>query len=467
MGEMVGSHLLTTADVTQALDKPAFRQKLEQAVATKLDNFTNKQLGPVITLLPATFHGRFHELIELLRWKFVKKLRSYLASPECNDQLNQFCLTQLNQLLTKDLAQLLTTEQYQLGRQHLDKKLQQWLNSPGVSASVASFIDTQTEQVICSGKSLKELLPPELIAALLQLLDHELPTLLQHFATMLNDPKMRAELEHKARLGIDSFIDSVEGLSAIVSALFDMQKIYARLPEFMDKASDELGKWLDSEQVQSDISAAVHKHLNHWLEQPLPTYLEQLPYEKVTKLKRFLRTQGIRLVQSDSSRGMLLSWLDQGLGTIKDRPLGALLRHVGSDASSKQLAELITTKLLAILQAEAVQQAIDNKLQQTLNYWLTERPLGILATRLPSDARDELNHGLFDQLATLLGKEVPPLVDSLDIRRIVEEKVNSLDIMKVEDLLMGIMKEQFKYINLFGALLGMLIGLLNLLLLHL
>ena len=49
----------------------------------------------------------------------------------------------------------------------------------------------------------------------------------------------------------------------------------------------------------------------------------------------------------------------------------------------------------------------------------------------------------------------------------VEEKVNGLDILQVEGLLMGIMKEQFKYINLFGALLGFLIGLANLLLLRL
>jgi uncharacterized membrane protein YheB (UPF0754 family) len=43
----------------------------------------------------------------------------------------------------------------------------------------------------------------------------------------------------------------------------------------------------------------------------------------------------------------------------------------------------------------------------------------------------------------------------------VEEKVNSLDLLQVEDLLMGVMKEQFKYINLFGALLGFLIGFIN------
>jgi uncharacterized membrane protein YheB (UPF0754 family) len=58
----------------------------------------------------------------------------------------------------------------------------------------------------------------------------------------------------------------------------------------------------------------------------------------------------------------------------------------------------------------------------------------------------------------MLEIEVPGLVQSLNIKKIVTEKVNSLDILKLEGLLLSIMEEQFKYINLFGALLGFLIG---------
>jgi len=63
--------------------------------------------------------------------------------------------------------------------------------------------------------------------------------------------------------------------------------------------------------------------------------------------------------------------------------------------------------------------------------------------------------------SNMLANEVPGLVDSLNIRKIVTEKVNSLDILKLEGLLLSIMEEQFKYINLFGALLGFFIGCLN------
>jgi uncharacterized membrane protein YheB (UPF0754 family) len=95
--------------------------------------------------------------------------------------------------------------------------------------------------------------------------------------------------------------------------------------------------------------------------------------------------------------------------------------------------------------------------------WLFRLPLGKLSARLPADMLEELEDFLYQQLAEVLKKEVPPLVETLNVRRMVEEKVNGLDLLQVEGLLMGIMQEQFKYINLFGALLGFLIGLLNLL----
>ncbi|MEA3466318.1 MAG: DUF445 family protein [Thermodesulfobacteriota bacterium] len=465
MGEMVGSHLLTSNDVATALEKPLFHQKLQLAVSDKLDHFMGQSLGPAISLLPQRFHNRFYDLIDVLRWKFIKSIRTYLAAPAFEKQLNQFCFSQLNQFLHNDLACFLTPERYQQSRKHIEQRLQQWLSSDNVAQNVAAFIDNQSEQLIRSNKSLKQLLPQDLQNVLIAQLEQEIPQLLNHFSTTLDDLQLRENMEEKVRQGIDSFIDSIEGLSAIITAFFDMEKVYTRLPEFMDKASDELRVWLRSEKVHQDVAGALRERLEHWLDQPLSSYLEQMPYEKVAGMKRFLREHGVNFVQSDTARQHMIEWLERSVDSIKDRPFSDLVAQIGSENSAEKIAGQISTTLLQLLQSESLQQALDRELQQKINYWITQRPLGELATRLPSDARDDLHHGLFEQLISLLKKEIPPLVNTLDIQRIVEEKVNSLDLLQVEDLLMGIMKEQFKYINIFGALLGMLIGLLNLLLL--
>ena len=95
------------------------------------------------------------------------------------------------------------------------------------------------------------------------------------------------------------------------------------------------------------------------------------------------------------------------------------------------------------------------------------RPIGVLGNVLPVSVRKGISEYAVQTINTILIREVPSLVDSLEIRQIVTDKVDSLDLLRLERLLLSIMEEQFKYINLFGALLGFLIGLANLLLLQL
>ncbi|MCI5131793.1 MAG: DUF445 family protein, partial [Candidatus Electrothrix sp. EH2] len=91
------------------------------------------------------------------------------------------------------------------------------------------------------------------------------------------------------------------------------------------------------------------------------------------------------------------------------------------------------------------------------------RPLGVLRNLMPAGVRKGITEYIVLTANKILVREVPGLVRTLNIKDMVTEKVDSLDLMRLERLLLSIMEEQFKYINLFGALLGFLIGLLNLL----
>jgi uncharacterized membrane protein YheB (UPF0754 family) len=139
----------------------------------------------------------------------------------------------------------------------------------------------------------------------------------------------------------------------------------------------------------------------------------------------------------------------------------------GNAMRAQQLGSRLSSYILSFLRSESFSRTSTAWLERQAGYQVHERPLGTLGEYLPSDAREELYQGLMRQFILLLKKELPPLVESMNVSRIVEDKVNKLDILEVEGLLMGIMREQFRYINLFGALLGFIIGLLNLGLLYL
>ncbi|MCK5194793.1 MAG: DUF445 family protein, partial [Desulfobulbaceae bacterium] len=133
-------------------------------------------------------------------------------------------------------------------------------------------------------------------------------------------------------------------------------------------------------------------------------------------------------------------------------------------AKGKQWA---AEEITAIFRSSATKQVLHNLIVELLEKKLLAKPVGPLADLIPKKIQESFADYLLTQISEILVREVPGLVDSLNIRSMVTRKVNSLDLLRLEGLLMSIMQEQFKYINLFGALLGFLIGLLNLVVLTL
>ena len=59
----------------------------------------------------------------------------------------------------------------------------------------------------------------------------------------------------------------------------------------------------------------------------------------------------------------------------------------------------------------------------------------------------------------LLRREVPVLIDELDIAHMVREQIMGFDLKRVEYMVRSLIADQLRYIELLGAVLGGLVGL--------
>ena len=467
MGEMVGAHLLTADDVGHAFARESIQRELRLAVTDKLGRFLDTRLGPLETLVPDRFRLRFRELVALLQEKLVKLIFTYLQSQSFEEKFRRHLGHQADRLLARDLASFLTPERYQAAQQHLDKKLADFFQSPRTAAMVGDYVDRKTERLLTSDQPLRKLLPEDLVELILAQLEKELPPLAEKFGGMLYDPEFREQLVSKGKKAIDSFLDSLGGLAGLLSGFMDLDKIYGKIPTFLDRAGDELAAWLKEERTQQQLAKLLRERADLLLDRSLGSYIEKMPYEKIRGVRQFVRAQVVSAVQSRRTVDTTMILAESAIDRLKDHSFESLLKRVlpanGIQAGQDYLAD----KLLEVLRSDKAREALRAIIIEQSEEWVYRKPLGILSARLPGDLRQELESGICQLVEEMLKKEAPKLVETLNVRRMVEAKVNSLDLLQVEGLLMGIMKEQFKYINLFGALLGMLIGLINLLVLQL
>ena len=160
-------------------------------------------------------------------------------------------------------------------------------------------------------------------------------------------------------------------------------------------------------------------------------------------------------------RQSLEEMLDQGR-----IPLTDIAGQLFADAGGQQIRRTVEQELLAVFRSEGSSRLVGRMVDSMIDS-LAKRPIGILARLMPVGVRSGITDYIVLTANRMLLQEVPGLVKSLNISQLVTDKVDSLDLLKLEGLLLSIMEEQFKYINLFGALLGFFIGLINLVILQL
>lgn len=130
--------------------------------------------------------------------------------------------------------------------------------------------------------------------------------------------------------------------------------------------------------------------------------------------------------------------------------------------SSEDLREKLSNPENILSIQEMIQAKIDFYLNVTFpkNYPITSALVG-----------DKRKAKFKDQLRGEVNESVPAVIDSylanieerFNVEQIIKEKVAQLPSEKLEDLLMKLLKKEFKFIEYIGAVIGFLIGLLQVL----
>jgi uncharacterized membrane protein YheB (UPF0754 family) len=81
--------------------------------------------------------------------------------------------------------------------------------------------------------------------------------------------------------------------------------------------------------------------------------------------------------------------------------------------------------------------------------------------KVTDERKNSLNTYVAESVISILKDKLPELLQTINIHQLVVNKVNSLEIERVENLLLIVIAKHLKWINIFGAFLGALIGLVQ------
>jgi uncharacterized membrane protein YheB (UPF0754 family) len=340
------------------------------------------------------------------------------------------------------------------------------LTGPTMERWIETFIQQKVYATLRQEKSLADILPESLQRLILQTIDEQTPALLSNLATILKEPGIRDKIVTGVRAGVENFINSMGPMAGMVKTFLNMETVEKKVREYLMEKEDEITDWLQRGEVRERVAAALRERSRSFLSTPIVSMIKEGQEEAVEHFCSQVSLQIAAILRDPETSATLSSMIRDNLETYMEEgglSIGEVLWDVAGEDGMERSKAWIRKKVVDILRSEESRKKI-NVMAQTLLNDLLGRSIGRLSALLPVGIRDGIYRSIQKMTSDMLAAEVPGLVTSLNLRQIVKEKVDSLDLMRLERLLLGIMEEQFKYINLFGAILGFLIGGLNVLL---
>ena len=102
---------------------------------------------------------------------------------------------------------------------------------------------------------------------------------------------------------------------------------------------------------------------------------------------------------------------------------------------------------------------------RTINHILTAQverllitPIGRLSEQVPEASIERASAALTERITQAARERLPSAISEFDIGRIVRQKVAGYPVEKLEDLVLSVAEQHLKTIEIFGAVIGFIIG---------
>lgn len=465
MGEVVGDHLLTSEEIGKGLKQEAFQEHLYHVIDGRVLGILEKDLGNVTELVPEKFKAYIDMGSRAVTYQLKGQLSSFIDSDQFEEIIATAVGQRLDMFLKKEIGAIIPAENREAGYEFIEENIARMFQSQPMEQWVEDFVHQKVYSVLQQQKSLAEIVPDSVQELLMDSIEKQIPTFLKKLASIVSEPSVRDRVVAGACNGVDKFIDSLGSMADMVRGFMRMETIEEKIREYLEEKNDDIVAWLQSEEVHDKVVVILRERSAAFIERPIVDWVKAENEEVVHDFCNQVTQQILLLVRGKEVSSVLSSMIRSNIENhiaSGDLQAGKVIERLLGNESAAGAKGWLVKEVKRILQSENTKATLD-EIVDSLAANLLHKRIGVLGRYIPAGIREGVSRSFQKIASDVLASEVPGLVQSLNIRDIVTEKINSLDLLKLERLLLSIMEEQFKYINLFGALLGFIIGCLNIL----
>ena len=163
-------------------------------------------------------------------------------------------------------------------------------------------------------------------------------------------------------------------------------------------------------------------------------------------------------------------------GKLEDSRLGENIAHMATEHVMEKTRNSLAGRLGAEMLLQPIAQLVEGILAKHINEILqnnsrqmiqglvtdeSEKLMGLTMSSLMSGHYEQvaqIKNGILNAYRVIITEHLPRILEDIDISSIIEQRINDMDMVEAEAIILDVMKKELRAIVWLGALLGCIMG---------
>ncbi|MEW5813939.1 MAG: DUF445 family protein [Spirochaetota bacterium] len=457
IARMVSRELLTAETLQKQIRSPKFQDGIGNSISNVTSSVLSTKLSKIFLLddihTDPDSYSTDLKLKEIIRNAFD----SILPSPGFKAIIQNIIHRGLDHLFSLPLGSILSKIE---DRPSALRRLFEILTSEKIHENILKTIDRYVEKQLQQNTRLESILTTDMADIICQAFNTVYPAVFSSFIRWLKKDSTRSQLEQRGRALVRDIQDKLNIIQKLIISAAQYEKtLDAQMPAIVDDLIQSLEDAGSSEENKKQIITSVKDGLMAFRDKGFRDLFAESSPDIALEVHNIAGNLLVRF-KAALLREEFINTLAGKFESLDDRPLGELIHNL-LGLEVPEIENYIFN--LANRYIERFTVNINDGFKSVVSSFISaagDPAIGEFLG-LRSVIKKRIDTFLAGKAVALMEEKIPEVMQSLDVYGMVVEKINNLDVRDVERILLIVIEKHLKWINIFGGILGALIGMLQ------
>jgi len=458
IGKAVGEELVSQDTIMEELvGKDFLRTKIRGVFDSYTQSMLEQNYPSLVEALPANIREPVLDAITTLQFTIAEHIEAVLQNEETQSAISSFVERRVDEVLSRRVANVIDDDSFEKLVGFIEERIATAIDSPALDKNIGEFVSRRIDDLVNMNTPFGELFTPDAIALLKEKANEQIAPITHHLSEIAAAERTRTQIGALIKKEVHAYYENLPFFKKIFVSRDTL------LDEVDDLVNESLPKRIE-ETLKGDLFAAeagtfIGSTIDTAMARPLPELIGNVNPEQLTRLKNQITSAVIKLLRGQEMRRSISAYVTDTLQKLRPHSIDSILRTVHPDAEAK-LKSTLSKGLLGIVSSENTSRLVNDMLSKQIDSLLSA-PIGRLSDRIEEKKLMSASESFSDAIIEAIREKLPEAIKEFDVGSVVKQKIMLYPVEKLEALVMSVAKEHLRTIELFGALFGFFIGVLQ------